>query len=75
MPNFERVKKLSNFLFGVSSFFVFLLIINYMKDPYQEVYPSTFFIFAVGSLTLGISLRFVAKDAKEYIDRTVKFNK
>ncbi|QOY34740.1 hypothetical protein AWH56_018710 [Anaerobacillus isosaccharinicus] len=75
MPNFERVKRLSNILFGASGVLVFLIILNLPRFNFEEKFISTSFIILIFCLILAISLRFVAKDAKEYVDRVTKLNK
>ncbi|KPB03096.1 hypothetical protein AAV98_19165 [Bacillus sp. CHD6a] len=77
MPFFERVKRLSKILFGISGIFIFLIIISYMNYPYEEnntiLYRWACLIFSIFSLTLAITLKFIIKDAKDYIDRAINF--
>lgn len=75
MPNFERVKRLSNILFGVSGVLIFLLILNLSSYTSEGIFSSTYFIVLLFSFTLAITLRCVAKDVKEFIDKIVKLNK
>ncbi len=74
MPNFKRVKRLSNILFGASGVLVFLIILNLPRFIIEEKFLSTSFILLIFCLILAISLRIVAKDAKEYVDRVTKLN-
>ncbi len=88
LPYFERVKKLSTYLFVFAGIGFFITIIqflrydfweafvfNYLPDVRAIVFSMILFLLSVFCLALGISLRYVAEDAKEYIDRVLTFTK
>ncbi|TFE00559.1 hypothetical protein [Jeotgalibacillus salarius] len=72
MLYFQRVKNLSKAFFGISGLFIFLLVISYMNPSEirnTNLYPLALIIFSIVSLSLGIALKYVVKDAREYIER------
>ncbi|RXJ04557.1 hypothetical protein DS745_04010 [Anaerobacillus alkaliphilus] len=88
MPYFERVKKLSNmlFAFAVLGFLITIinffrydllegLVYNYVGDIRAFVFTVVLFLLTVFGFVLAISLRYIAEDAKEYVERVLNFNK
>ncbi|MBP3951868.1 hypothetical protein [Bacillus suaedae] len=75
MPNFERVKRLSNLLFGASGVLVCFIVIKLPNYTTEERFMSTSLILLIFCMILAISLRCVAKDAKEYINSVNKYKR
>ncbi|MCT8136681.1 hypothetical protein H1D32_02305 [Anaerobacillus sp. CMMVII] len=80
MPYFERILKLSKQLFGLAGFLFILtfvsfirsnfdevLIYNYTNDIWGTIMTVSFFLLALVSIVLGIALRYVAQDVRDYL--------
>jgi uncharacterized membrane protein len=82
MPYFERTKRLSNILVGISIIsFLVACIVFLQGDVYDQIFPfsngnyvrngiifTIFFLLSVFTLIIGFALKSVVKDAKEEIE-------
>ncbi|BBH19215.1 hypothetical protein Back11_05600 [Paenibacillus baekrokdamisoli] len=77
---FERVRKLSNVCIVIFVLFFILMIVSFSNSKFSEILQHNFtndlrgtiftlisFIISIFSLTLGISLKYIVKDANEEI--------
>ncbi|WP_054028772.1 hypothetical protein [Bacillus sp. FJAT-28004] len=86
---FERVRKLSNVCIVIFVLFFILMIVSFSNSNFYEILQHNFtndlrgtiftlisFIISILSLALGITLKYIVKDANEEIklleDRTKK---